>query len=231
MTKTPNLSNAESYNAEVLANATKFAASLFIGRGKYANAEADTLEAIQQAAEKLKADHPTITSRPIITAFDESGNTAVLGGKTKPAKKPAAPKAPNGKAKDKDHPLVAGLKKAMVAAKPAKPAKAKAEKPAKPAKAEKPAKAGKRAEVLAAAEAGTLPAAPDFSAPTHARFLKKHAELVALVDAGDLKALKAFPINPISSSPKALARYRDLAVTALEARAKAAKAKAKEAAE
>lgn len=226
MTKTPNLTSADAYNADVLASATKFAASLFIGRGKYANAEANTLEEIQTLAEKLKADHPTITSRPIITAFDESGNTAVLGGKakSKPAKKPAAPKAPkaNGKAKAK-----------TVAAKPAKPA-------AKPAKAKGPkaisvakvgGSLGKRAEVLASAEAGTLPTAPDFSAPTHARFLKKHAELVALVAAGDLKALKAFPINPISSSPKALARYRDLAVTALEAQAKAAKAKAKEAAE
>ena len=221
MTKTPNLTNADAYNADVLASATKFAASLFIGRGKYANAEADTLEGIQEAAAKLKADHPTITSRPIITAFDESGNTAVLGGKAKPAKKPVAPKGP---AKSKP------AKAKIAAAKITKPAKANPAKVAK-VKAEKATKGGKRADALASAEAGNLPTAPDFSAPTHARFLKKHAELVALVDAGDLKALKAFPINPISSSPKALDRYRNLAVTALEARAKAAKAKAKEAAE
>lgn len=70
-----------------------------------------------------------------------------------------------------------------------------------------------------------MPAAPDFSAATHVRFLKKHAELVALVEAGDLKGLRGYQINPISSSPKALAKYRDLAIIALEAQRKAAKAK------
>lgn len=95
----------------------------------------------------------------------------------------------------------------------------KAEKPAKEAapKAER-APAGKRAEALASAQAGTLPTPPDFSAETHARFRKKLAELTALVDAGDIEALKAFPTNPISSSPKALDKYRNLAVIALEAK-------------
>lgn len=78
---------------------------------------------------------------------------------------------------------------------------------------------GKRAEILAAAKAGTIPAAPDFSAETHARFRKKLGEIVALVEAGEIEALKAFPINPISSSPKAMDKYRNLAVIALEARA------------
>jgi hypothetical protein len=47
------------------------------------------------------------------------------------------------------------------------------------AKAERPL--GQRAAMLAAAEAGKLPPAPDFSAPTHERFRKKLAEVVALV--------------------------------------------------
>ena len=50
---------------------------------------------------------------------------------------------------------------------------------------------------------------------THARFRKKLAEIVAMVEAGDVAALKAIPINPYSSSPKTMARYRDLAVLAL----------------
>lgn len=98
--------------------------------------------------------------------------------------------------------------------------KAKAEKPAKtgkPAKAAKPA--GKRAAILEAAQRGELPPVPDFSAPTHARFRKKLDEVVEMAKAGDLKGLKAFHINPVSTSPKAIARYRDLAVIALEARA------------
>jgi hypothetical protein len=40
-----------------------------------------------------------------------------------------------------------------------------------------------------------------------------------MAEAGDLKGLRAFAINPISTSPKAIARYRDLAVIALAARA------------
>lgn len=87
----------------------------------------------------------------------------------------------------------------------------------KPEKAQKPL--GKRAAILAAAEAGTLPEPPDFSAKTHARFRAKLAEIVTAADAKDLDALRAFEINPISSSPKAMAKYRDLCVIALEAQA------------
>jgi hypothetical protein len=90
-------------------------------------------------------------------------------------------------------------------------------KPAKPARV----KVGKRAEALDAAKRGELPAAPDFSAPTHARFRKRLDALISMVGRGDVAALKAEHINPVSSSPKALAKFRDLAVIALEARAEA----------
>ncbi len=89
---------------------------------------------------------------------------------------------------------------------------------AKPAKAERPA-GGKRAAILEAAQRGELPAAPDFSAETHKRFRPRLAAVMALVAEGNIAALKAIEIKPISTSPKAIARYRDLAVTALEARA------------
>ena len=42
---------------------------------------------------------------------------------------------------------------------------------------------------------------------------------MALAEAGDVAALQAFEINPVSSSPKAMARYRDLCVIAIAARA------------
>lgn len=94
----------------------------------------------------------------------------------------------------------------------------------KPAK-EKPL--GKKAAIEEAARNGLLPSAPDFSAPTHARFRKKLDELVQLAkeahafhDAEALAQLKAMVINPVSSSPKAMAKYRDLAVLAIEARYK-----------
>ncbi|AEG54034.1 hypothetical protein [Sinorhizobium meliloti] len=192
---TPNLTSPEAYNAEIIANAVKFTASLFLGRGEYATIEATSREEIDQLAEMLSTEHPTVKSKPVITAFDAAGNQAVISGQ--PAKAPKAEK----------------------------PAK---EKPAKAAKEPAADKAlGKRAQIAADAEAGILPAAPDFSAPTHARFRKKLAEIVALVDKADIKALKAYPINPVSSSPKAMDKYRNLAVIALEAQRKAAKAKAK----
>jgi len=79
-------------------------------------------------------------------------------------------------------------------------------------------KGGKRAAILEAAKAGTLPEPPDFSAKTHERFRPKLAKVVELAKAGDIKGLKAMEINPVSSSPKAMARYRDLCVIALESR-------------
>ena len=83
-------------------------------------------------------------------------------------------------------------------------------------------KTGKRAAIVEQAQAGALPAAPDFSKPTHARFRAKLARLVALAEAGDVEGLRALAINPVSTSPKAMARYRDLAVVAIEARRSAA---------
>ncbi|WP_421404387.1 hypothetical protein [Agrobacterium fabrum] len=80
--------------------------------------------------------------------------------------------------------------------------------------------AGKRAAALEAAQRGVLPDPPDFTAATHRRFRPKLAKLIELVEAGDVEGLKAIEINPVSSSPKAMAKYRDLAVIALTARNK-----------
>jgi hypothetical protein len=77
---------------------------------------------------------------------------------------------------------------------------------------------GKRKAIIEQAQAGALLAPPDFSKPTHARFRAKLAKLVALAEAGDVEGLKAIDINPVSTSPKAMARYRDLAIIAIEAR-------------
>lgn len=81
-----------------------------------------------------------------------------------------------------------------------------------------------RAERLAAAQAGVLPDPPDFTAPSHARFRPKLAAVVALVEAGDVEGLRAWTPNWfVGSSTKALLRFRDLTLVALEARtAKAA---------
>lgn len=76
----------------------------------------------------------------------------------------------------------------------------------------------KHRAALEAAQRGELPTPPDFSAETHKRWRPKLAAVVALAQAGDVAGLRAFEINPVSTSPKAIARYRDLAIVALEAR-------------
>jgi hypothetical protein len=78
---------------------------------------------------------------------------------------------------------------------------------------------GKRQAIRDQAQSGALPQPPDFSKPTHARFRAKLAQIMALAEAGDIAGLQAFEINPVSSSPKAMARYRDLCVIAITARA------------
>lgn len=196
---TPDLTSTAAYDQTIIQNAVSFAAALLLGKGRYDHAEATTLAEITELAAKLKADHPKCSREPVISALDADGNRTVIGG---------------------------------VPAKPAKPGKAKAAKPAAPkasklAKVEAVKPAGKRAEVLANAAAGIVPSAPDFSAPTHKRFVKKLNEVIALAEAGDLKGLRASQISVVSSSPRAIARYRDLCVTALEAQRKAAKAAAK----
>jgi hypothetical protein len=64
-------------------------------------------------------------------------------------------------------------------------------------KAAKPTKLGQRAQIEADAT-GKMPSAPDFSAPTHERYRDKLAEVIKLAKPGDVKALKAFKVNPIS---------------------------------
>lgn len=74
---------------------------------------------------------------------------------------------------------------------------------------------GKRQAMLDQAQTGTLPQAPDFSKPTLARFRAKLAQIVALAEAANIAGLQGFEINVVSSSPKAMARYRELCVIAI----------------
>lgn len=92
------------------------------------------------------------------------------------------------------------------------------EEAAEPAPAPSAPRRRRDADIEAKARQGELPPPPDFSAPTHARFRAKLAALVELAGKADATGLRGIAINPVSSSPKALARYRDLAVLAIEAR-------------
>lgn len=98
----------------------------------------------------------------------------------------------------------------------AKPAKAPVTKTKAETDETAPRVTAKAAALREAAARGELPSPPDFSAATHTRFRKRLAEIVALVEGRKIAELKALVINPVSTSPKAMARYRDLAVIALE---------------
>lgn len=89
---------------------------------------------------------------------------------------------------------------------------------AKPVAAPSAPRRRRDADLEVKARQGELPLPPDFSAPTHARFRAKLAALVELAKKADATGLRAIAINPVLSSPKALARYRDLEVLAIEAR-------------
>lgn len=83
---TPSLKNSDAYNAEILANAIRFDASLFLGSGKYANASEKTLEDIKIAAEMLKEENASAKGEVMIYAIDEGGNKALISGKPYKAK-------------------------------------------------------------------------------------------------------------------------------------------------
>lgn len=76
---------------------------------------------------------------------------------------------------------------------------------------------GKRAKAVADAQQGIVPTPPDFTADTHRRYRAQRLHIIALVDARDVGALRAEAIKTTGSSGKALDRYRQLAIVALEA--------------
>jgi hypothetical protein len=226
-------------DAAIIANAIRFDIALFIGRGKYAHASARTLsEARNDAAPSLEAEHP-YGRRALIYAIDAEGRSALVtdhipteskeGSMKTYAKKFNAQRAAKAAGHDLDEIDIMKAKEGFTwrlkqHSKHADPRDAKltpdASREPQPAGKQRPQ--GKRAAIEAAAREGKLPEPPDFSAETHKRFRNKLARVVELAKSGDIKGLRAFEINPVSSSPKAIARYRDLCIIALEARQQAA---------
>lgn len=229
----PKLHPPTERDAAIIANVVRFDIALFIGRGKYAHASARTLaEARNDAAPALEAEHP-YGRRALIYAVDADGRSALVTDdistesqessmKTYAKKFNAQRAARAAGLKDNEFEIVKAkggfawrdLRNAQLVPDPSREPRAKGG--PHPAAPKRPP--GKRAQIEADARAGKLPDPPDFSAKTHKRFRNKLAAVVALANAGDLNGLRAFQINPVSSSPKAIARYRDLCIIALEAR-------------
>jgi hypothetical protein len=133
----------------------------------------------------------------------------------------------NGKPVQKIEAGETGKSAAKKAAKAAKPAKGKPQgkAQAKPEKrtsshAKGSAASKNRYDWRAAEEAakqGKLPAAPDFSAPTHKYYRPLLAEAEKLVKARDLKGLQGMRFTRDTGSPAAVKHYRDIAIMALKA--------------
>ena len=213
----------------------------FQGQGRYAKAEASTLPQAREVAARLEAEIAN-GKRAMIYALTPEGRSALVTDATQQAMETSEMQIYTKKFNARRAAQRAGIPDERIEVLrtpkgyvwrdtgPKAPAPVEAEAApsaeAKTAAEPKPA-APKRKRIdydklEAEAHKGHLPEPPDFSAPTHARFRNKLAKLTELADAGDIDALRAFEINPVSSSPKAMARYRDLCVIALEARAEAA---------
>lgn len=230
---------ADAANAAIIANAVRFDLALFLGVGRYARASADTLADARREAANLATLHPN-GRRALIYAIDASGRSALVTDDIPTEEKESAMKTYAKKfnalraAKAAGHkpdeveiiktkdgftfrvkateaaPKRAKTAKAEVVTKTNRKAATKSEAPATRARD------GKRAAVEAAAREGKLPEPPDFSAETHKRFRPKLAKLTEMAKAGDIEGLRAMEINPVSTSPRAMQRYRDLCVIALE---------------
>jgi hypothetical protein len=233
---------ADDFNAGIVANATSWSAFTQAG-GRITRHFASRDEAHRAA--QVMADG---FRRPaLVYAIDAQGRTAVADtiqpSSNQPKKETtvsetrtptfakrfnaqrAARKALGDAAQEgthfRTHKVEGGFAWEAIAPEPPKAeAPAPAAKPNKPSPKDRAAGTStrKRAAVEETARQGQLPTPPDFSAATHARFRGKLAKLVALAEAGDAEGLQAVAINPVSTSPRALARYRDLAVLAIEAR-------------
>ena len=194
---------ADVTNANIVAAAVRFELALFLGMGRYATDTAETIEEALAKADRLVAMHPN-GRRPLIYGVTADGRSGLVT---------------NAMLSSMEDPMKSRAKKST-AKRAAKPAAGKrVHKPQAKQEAVPKRSLGKRAAIEAAALEGKLPEPPDFSAETHKRFRSKLASVVNLAKAGDLKGLRAFEINPVSSSPKAIARYRDLCIVALEAQA------------
>lgn len=211
---------ADAFNAGIVAAAIEWTAHM--PAGERPTERFTDRSAAEAAAQRLAARF----RRPALVYAVNAAGRSALAATISPIKETAMPKTTKpAAARTEKAPATEKAPKSAKAAKPAsgrRAASARAaavaqtvpEKPALAAAVAKPT--SKRAAALEAAQRGEMPAAPDFSAPTHARFRKKLAEVVALAEAGDIEGLRAFQINPVSTSPKAIDRFRALSIEALQ---------------
>lgn len=189
---------------EAVGKAVSFNVHLRIAPRSVVNEPAATLAEAVEVFDRLASLYPH--RRPIVYALMPTGH--VPASVPVPADMIVAARRPDFAEEGEELPVPDNAEPMQ------EPVAAKVEKPQPRRRAP-----SRRTAVQQAAERGELPAAPDFSAPTHARFRTRLAELVEMANAGDVESLKTAVIPVYSTSPRAMARYRALVIIALEARA------------
>ncbi len=186
---------ADAFNAEILANAVSYNVHLRISPTRKVTEAAATIAEALDIRDKVRAEYSKLAQRrdPMIYAVDAAGRSTLIPKDQLPA---------TGEAADEAFDIE----------------QASAEEPIAEAPASKPKK-GKTAPKAPAAAGGDLPAIPDLSAPCHARYLAKMAEVLAMAKAGDIAGLKAFEIKTNFTTGRKIGAYRDAAIAALEGRA------------
>jgi hypothetical protein len=250
------------FEAGILADAVGYRIHLFLGRGEFDRAEANTAAEALALGDAMAAAHPECRRQPMFYAIDPNGRSTLIPRGRLTEEKTMTIKVVNDQAtRDKNAQAkreqraraklaatasrvdVANIKKErkMNQTKPGatvedrvngkmtelgKAMNEQAPKTRQSKATHDVALYGRDADRYAKALAGKMPKAPDFTADTHKPWRKKHAELGALILAGDIAALEAYAINPTTSSPKALFYWRNLAALALKAKAAKEAAKA-----
>jgi hypothetical protein len=227
--------SADAANAAIIATAVRFELALFLGVGRFAKASATTLADARCAALHLEAGHPN-GKRTLIYGIDTKGRSALVTDDYSPPKKELAMKtyskkfnAQRAARTELGDDAIEGIdfrtvvtKDGYVWQRKLQPKGSIAGVTKQAAEMPVAAHSGKRATIEEAARQGVLPEPPDSRAETHGRYRANLARFVEMAKAGDIEGLKSMEVNPVSTSPRAMLRYRDLCIVAIEAQRRAA---------
>jgi hypothetical protein len=239
MPKKP-MHDADATDRARIAQATGYTTSFFLGSGKWDKHPSPALERAREVARQMMADpdYAATGRKPIVYAHLPDGSEVVVPDdyqvgeiqgehsllpiEFKPTAANAGPMAIGGRALHRDgKPMVAAdlQSGAAVSFDPSTGAVLSVVQFPLSAFPGLKKLSQRHMDMLEAAQAGSLPTPPDFTAETHKNYRAKLKRLTDAVAAGDVAALESVDIKPVCSSSRPLARYRNLAVIALKARA------------
>ena len=213
---------ADATDRAKIASATGYITSFFLGRGNYDRHPSPALERARQVGQQMLADpdYAKTGRKPIIYALLPDGSEVLVPDDYQVGELP-------GENVAADHVEMAAKPLITPAPDAGKASTTVDLQPVADAMAALAAFPGlkklsqRHLDLLESAQAGVLPTPPDSSAKSWDGnvYRGRLQKLAALVDAGDIAALEAEKLPTYDSGFVAMARYRNLAVIALKARA------------